>query len=242
LQERPLQWQLSGATSLDSKVPDRFTERLRKTVTPIWEAQQTHPFVCGIAEGDLDLDRFKCWLRQDYVFLMEYVRLLGLAVARSRDLRAASKLSGLLHETVNTEMALHRAYAAEFGISNVELESEEAAPTTRAYSDFLLRIAATGDYAELIAGLLPCMWGYSEIGQRLAQRPLHAGNRYKNWIAMYSSAEFADWARWCRDLMDEVAAGLPESQLRKLEQIFVTSSRYEWKFWEMAWNQERWPV
>ena len=59
---------------------------------------------------------------------------------------------------------------------------------------------------------------------------------------MYSSAEFAELAQWCRKLLDEVAAGLPERVLQKLEDIFLTSSRYEFQFWEMAWKLERWPV
>ena len=117
-----------------------------------------------------------------------------------------------------------------------------AAPATRAYTDFLLRVAALGDYAELVAALLPCMWGFSEIGVRLSQLPRPADSRYAKWIEMYSSAEFAALARWCRDLMDEVASGLPEAQLRALEEIFLLSSRYEWQFWEMSWKQEQWPV
>ena len=62
------------------------------------------------------------------------------------------------------------------------------------------------------------------------------------WIATYSSAEFAELARWCREVLDEAAADLPEGALRKLEEVFLTSSRYEWQFWEMAWRLERWPV
>jgi len=27
-----------------------------------------------------------------------------------------------------------------------------------------------------------------------------------------------------------------------MEDSFVISSRYEWMFWEMAWNEEKWPV
>ncbi len=220
----------------------KFSERLHRKVAPIWEAQHKHPFVRGIGEGTLDLQRFKFWVRQDYVFLIEYARVLALAAARSPDLDTVAKFAGLLNETVRTEMALHRAYAAEFGISDKELENEAPAPTTRAYTDFLLRIAATGDYAELVAALLPCMWGYSEIGLRLAKLPAPADPRFAKWIQMYSSPEFAELARWCCDVMDWVAAGLPERQLEKLEEIFLTSSRYEWQFWEMSWKQERWPV
>ncbi len=220
---------------------ERFSERLRRKVAPIWEAQFQHPFVRGIGDGTLDVERFKYWVRQDYVFLIEYARVIALA-ARSPRLQTIARFATLLDETVNTEMGLHRAYAAEFGISNAELEREAPAPTTRAYTDFLLRHAAAGDYAELMAALVPCMWGFSEIGLRLAELPAPTDRRYAKWIAMYSSADFAKLARWCRELLDEVADGLPEQQLDKLEEIFLTSSRYEWQFWEMSWKQERWPA
>jgi len=223
-------------------MPERFTDRLRQKAAGIWEAQRQHPFVRGIADGTLDLERFKLWLRQDYVFLIEYARLLGLAAARSPDLETMTRFAELLKETLETEMSLHRAYADEFGIRREELERERAAPTTRAYTDFLLRVAATGDFGELVAGLLPCMWAFSEIGQRLAVQPAPKENHYAPWIAMYSSREFADLAEWCRELLDSLAAGLPERELEKLEEAFLTSSRYEWQFWEMAWKMERWRI
>ena len=103
---------------------ERFTERLRQKADGIWEAQHQHPFVRGIGDGTLSLERFKFWLRQDYVFLIEYARLLALAAARSPDLETIIRFATLLKETVETEMNLHRAYAAEFGISREELEQE----------------------------------------------------------------------------------------------------------------------
>ena len=221
---------------------ERFTERLRQKAAGIWEAQHEHPFVRGLGDGTLNLERFKFWLRQDYVFLIEYARLLALAVARSPDPETMTRFATLLKETVETEMNLHRAYAAEFEISREQLEREPAAPTTRGYTDFLLRVAATGDFAELVAALLPCLWAFSEIGQRLASQPAPGDQRYAKWIAMYSSREFADLAQWCRDLLDSLAAGLPERDLQKLEAAFLASSRYEWQFWEMAWKMERWPI
>jgi len=223
-------------------MPERFTERLRTKAAAIWEAQHHHPFVRGIGDGSLDLEKFKFWLRQDYVFLIEYARLLGLAAARSPDLETMTGFAELLTGILKTEMDLHRAYSEEFGMSRAELEREEPAPATRAYTDFLLRVAATGDFTELAAALLPCMWGFSEIGLRLAAQPPPRDPRYAKWIAMYSSKEFAALAEWCRELVDRVAAGLPERELKKLEEAFLTSSRYDWLFWEMGWKMDCWPV
>jgi len=221
---------------------ERFTERLRRQADRIWDAQFRHPFVRGIGDGTLELERFKFWIRQDYVFLIEYARLLALAAARSPDLETMTRFATLLKETVQTEMNLHRGYAAEFHIDTKELGGESPAPTTRAYTDFLLRVAAIGDFGELAAALLPCMWAFSEIGQRLAVQPRPSDERYAKWIAMYSSHEFAELARWCRDLVDDLAEGLPERDLQRLEAAFLISSRYELQFWEMAWKMEKWPV
>jgi thiaminase/transcriptional activator TenA len=223
-------------------MPERFTDRLRKKVGGIWEAQHQHPFVRGIGDGTLHPERFKFWLRQDYLFLVEYARLLALAAARSPDLDTMTRFAGLLHETLYTEMNLHRTYAAEFGITREQLEREVPSPATRAYTDFLLRVAATGDFGELAAALLPCMWGFSEVGLRLAALPRRDDHPYAKWIAMYASPEFAALSQWCRALLDTIAEGMTERDLQKLESAFVTSSRYEWQFWEMAWKMEKWQV
>ena len=219
-----------------------FSARLKAAAADIWDAQHEHPFIRGIGDGSLDTARFRHWVRQDYRFLIEYARMLATASARAPNLEAMTKLAQLTNETLNTEMSMHRSYAAEFGITEEDLEREEMSPTCRAYTDFLVRTAATGSFPELVGALLPCMWGFSEVGQRLAARGRPTDQRYVAWIDMYASDEFAELAAWCRDLLDRTTDGLPERELSRVEEAFVTSSRYEYLFWEMAWNQEEWPV
>jgi thiaminase (transcriptional activator TenA) len=223
-------------------VKERFSDHLHALAEPIWQAQHEHPFVRGIGDGSLDLEQFKHWVRQDYLFLIEYCRLFGLAAARAPDLETLGRFADLLQSTARTEMDLHRAYAAEFGISADELERELMGPTTRAYTDFLLRVAATGDFAELAAALLPCMWGFSEIGQRLAERGLPAEPRYAKWVQMYADPDFADLATWCRTLVDRLADDASAEQRRRMEAAFLTSSRYEYQFWDAALRLETWAV
>ena len=220
----------------------RFTDHLRELAAPIWQAQHEHPFVRWIGDGSLDLERFKFWVRQDYLFLVDYAHLFSLAAARAPDMTTMERLTGLAHSTLTVEMDLHRSYAAKFGISRKELEQEEKSPATQGYGDFLLRTATLGDYAELVAAVLPCMWSFSEIGQRLAKGVRPADERYSAWIDMYSAPEFAELASWCREIVDAAASGLPESALARMETAFITSSRYELMFWESAWQQQTWPA
>jgi thiaminase (transcriptional activator TenA) len=217
-----------------------FSAQLREVAVPIWEAQHAHPFVRGIGDGTLDVERFGHWLRQDYLYLIDYARLFAAGVLRAPDLPTMTTMAQLVHEILHTEMDLHRSYVAEFGITPEDLEQETKAPTCQGYTDFLLRTATTGDFAELLAALLPCMWGYAEVGQRLAERGMPEDERYARWIGMYASEEFVELARWCRELVDRVAEGLPVDARERMEAAFVTSSRYELAFWEMAWSGERW--
>jgi thiaminase/transcriptional activator TenA len=222
-------------------VTGRFTDRLRAAADALWKAQHAHPFVRGIGDGSLDGQRFAYWVRQDFQFLVEYCRLLALAAARAPDLETLVRFAELLRSTAVTEMSLHRALAAEMGISDADLRGEPMAPTTRAYADFLLRTAAVGDYAELCAALLPCMWAFSEIGLELAAGRRPADTRLAAWIDSYADPGFAELAAWCRDLVDRLAEGAAPGARAAMEAAFITSSRYELAFWEMAWVRERWP-
>ena len=134
-----------------------FSGQLRRAAADVWEAQHRHPFVRGIGDGTLEVERFALWVRQDYLFLIEYVRLHALAAARAPDLETMTRFAEIARALLTMEMGLHRSYAAQFGISEAELEAEEMLPTTQGYTDFLLRTAALGDFAELVAVLLPCM-------------------------------------------------------------------------------------
>jgi thiaminase/transcriptional activator TenA len=217
-----------------------YTDELFATVRPLWDAQLAHPFVRGLGSGTLPVERFARWVRQDYRYLVEYARLFAWAVAKADRLESMSWYAALLHLTLNTEMALHRAYAERFGISAAELEAEPMWPTTRAYTDFLIRTAADGDMADLVAALLPCAWGYVYLAQALAKNEPPADQRYADWIAQYVAPEFVQAADWLKAEMNRLVEGTTAAKRARLTEIFVLSSRYELRFWEMCWTGESW--
>jgi len=217
-----------------------LTERLYSVAAPIWQKTLAHPFVTELGAGVLPLEKFQFYMRQDYVFLVEYSRLLALATAKAPDLDTMGRFAQLLDATLNREMALHRDFAAQCGISPEALASTQPAPTAYAYTRHLVRIAALNDLPEIVAALLPCQWGYCEIGQILAQRGMPTtAPFYRQWIEMYASPEFAALAAWLRELLDGFADVVQED---KLIESFCASARYEYLFWEMAYRLEQWPV
>ena len=194
-----------------------YTDDLYDAVRPIWQAQREHPFVQGIGDGTLDEQLFERWVRQDYLYLKEFARIFAWAVAKADRLESMSWYAGVLDLTLNTEMELHRSYAERFGISRAELEAETMWPTTRAYTDFLVRTAADGDMPELLAALLPCAWGYADIGQFLADGDPPEDQRYADWIDQYASDEFAEAAAWLRGELDRLAAHAGPEKRERLD-------------------------
>ena len=82
------------------------------------------------------------------------------------------------------------------------------------------------------------MWGYAEVGERLAAAgaPAHPG--YAKWIATYADAEFQALAGWCRTLADALGDAADADVRTRMQRAFVASSRHELAFWDAAWRRE----
>lgn len=218
-----------------------FSDELRKLGEPVWRRTLAHPFVAGIGDGSLPVEKFKFYIRQDYVFLLAYARVLALASAKAHELAVMTKFAELLHATLGTEMALHRAYCGEFGIGEAELLATAPAPTTTAYTAHLLETAWSGSLGEITAALFPCQWGYWEIGQALAAKgEPGSAPLYGRWIRMYSAKEYGELAQWVKSLVDDLGGAASKAERERMIERFLFSSRFEHAFWEMGWTMEGW--
>ena len=219
-----------------------FSARLHEKLQPVWRQNHDHPFVKGLGTGELDEAKFRFFMVQDYLYLIEYAKLFAIGAVKATDVDTMSKFAELLDGTMNTEMELHRQYAKEFGISLEELENAEPSPVTLAYTHYMLHVGNNGGLAELVAALLPCMWSYAEIGKELDSIPGARNGKYGEWIKMYADDEFQTLNDMTIRMLDELAEGKPEHELKRLEEIFLNTTRFEYLFWDMSWNQQMWPL
>jgi len=220
-------------------MPDApFYREAREKTGPLWEAIFRHPFVKGIGDGTLSRDRFEFYLKQDYVYLIDFSRFLALASAKSRTLPDMGTFAALLHTTLITEMALHRKICAAFGIAEEELARTRKSPVTSAYTDLLVRTAYEGGFSDILAVLLPCACGYVEIGTRLKSEGLPEDRFYRDWIEVYSSPEFREFAEWLIGRMNEEAADAPAQRREHWHRLYESSARYEYLFFDMSWKME----
>jgi thiaminase (transcriptional activator TenA) len=141
---------------------------------------------------------------------------------------------------IEVERSLHESFFRDFGLSDEQVAATPMAPTNLAYTSYLLAAAYGASFPEALGALLPCYWIYWEVGKELLSRgspdPL-----YSRWIETYGGEEFAAVVRAVLALTDRLGPELSEVERQRVAERFVTTSRYEWMFWDMSYRQEQWP-
>lgn len=211
--------------------------RLRDSCEEDWLAYVEHPFVQGIQDGSLPEACFRHYLVQDYLFLIHFARAYSLAAYKSEtlaDLRAAADGVRIITEV---EMGLHVEYCKGWGITEEEMHAAPEAEENMAYTRYVLERGQSGDLLDLYVALLPCMYGYAEIGARLGSSPdtVRNGNPYLPWIEMYASEDFQEGAVAGLATLDRLyAERAGEGRIESLIQTFRQASRLEARFWQMG--------
>lgn len=221
----------------ESMMKPSVSSRLHQAAASIWEDCLNHPFVKGIGDGTLSVEKFQYFMLQDYLYLFDYARVFALGVVKARDPELMRTFAGNVDAILNGEMKIHRAYMERLGISESEVFAVKPALDNLSYTNYMLSVAHGGGVAEIVASILACSWSYAEIGQALAKIPGAIENPfYGEWVKGYSASEYDESNQALIKLMDTLASGASEEEISYLTEIFVNCSRYELGFWDMAWE------
>ncbi|KRG14336.1 thiaminase II [Lederbergia galactosidilytica] len=216
-----------------------FTDELRQATEQSWELSLHHPFVQGIVQGDLPLEKFKYYILQDIYYLKHYGKVHAMAAAQADDFSHTALLAKKAQLTAQAELTVHEEHAKVLNITKEEMEHFRPAPTAYAYTSHLYRAALSGSFAQTIAAMLPCYWLYADIGKTYEHT---APNKpiYKKWIETYASEWFQTSTQEQIDLLNQVVATASETEKEKIKEQFVIAKEYELAFWEMAYQEEKW--
>lgn len=214
------------------------TKRLLSRTRDIWAGYNAHPFVRGIADGSLDREKFRYYMIQDYIYLIDYAKIFALGVAKARDVDTMRLFAGYVHQILDGEMDIHKGYMKRLGIPIAEAEAASPALANASYTAYMLKTAYEEGPGEIAAAILSCALSYEHIARRIvAEHPdAQAHPFYGEWVAGYANEDYAAANRELAGLTEKLTAGYSEARLCRLEEIFTTCSRYEAAFWDMAWE------
>lgn len=215
-----------------------FTKELYENVKELWTSFYDHPFVDGIGSGKLDIEKFKFYMIQDYLYLLDYAKVYSLGAIKATDEETMGKFSSLADGILNTEMSIHRNYMQKLGITSEELKNTKMSLSNISYTHYMLAVSYAGGVAEVAVSLLSCLWSYEFIGKHLYNKYGIQDNFYADWIKGYISDDYHKLNEWLLALVNKHAEGISAAQKEKLIDIFVNTSRYEGLFWDMAYKGE----
>lgn len=219
-----------------------FSRHLRRAAEKVWAAIFVHPFLSELGAGTLPLDRFRYFILQDYLYLLDFAQVLCLGAAKSPDLKTLEIFTRHALIAVEVERKFHASYGRSLGLSRKDLDRTPKGPVTEAYTRHLQAVARGGTLGETVAAVLPCYWIYGEVGKRFYRDRPKRPKVYREWIEIYASEEYWKPVGEQIRLMDDLGAAAKAGERRLMRAHFLLSSRYEFLFWDQAYRLEEWPV
>ncbi len=217
-----------------------FTTALWAETLELQTCIQDMPFNTALANGTLPPASFREYIIQDAHYLEGFARALALAASRASDAPAIAQLAGSANGAIAVERQLHAEYMSLYGVSAADFAETPPSQACDHYVSFLIRSAATDPFPVAVVALLPCFWIYQRVGVLIHERAA-SDHPYRAWIDTYASDAFAESVQCMLDLTDELAAEADEATRDAMRHAFARSSWHEWRFWDSAYRQERWP-
>jgi thiaminase/transcriptional activator TenA len=208
---------------------------------PVFKQILGHPFVTGLTDGSLPMESFAYYVAQDSHYLRDYARALAMVSAKAPDEATVAMFAAHAHGALEVEQQLHAGFARDLADTHPAAFAAPPSPTTLAYTSYLLRVCALGDYAQALAAVLPCYWIYAEVGAALVSQgspnPL-----FHRWIETYGGEEFAAVVAAVLDALDHAGATAGLAQVAAMREHVLVTSKYEWMFWDAGLRRESWPL
>ena len=216
---------------------ENFSDELRIAAAPIWEKIFKHPFLVAIKNGSLPIETFRYYLTQDYLYLEGFARTVAMALAKAPDSETLEELSHRVLTQV--ERPLHHKLLAEAEVTLTSIYEAGPSPTNTAYVNHMIKTASLYGLGPTAAALLPCPWTYhllkDEVGA--SDHPL-----YSQWTEFYVAGFLENSVAAWRKFVDQAALTAGPGELNDMRRAFITSSQYEYMFWEAALSRESWPI
>ena len=221
-----------------------FARECLQAAGAAWGASFEHPFVQQLARGALPADRFRFYQMQDARYLEAFADAAALIATRCP--MPVDKLWFLdaARMALVVEGSLHQGYGETLGYTPADVARLSLTPSNRAYQDHMVSTAVRGTLVEAIAALTPCPWLYIALGQHLeeAHGPPGDDHPYAAWLRMYADPAFDEYMRELLARLQHAADAADDAARHRARDAFVASVRYEWMFWQQAWEGQRWPV
>ena len=214
---------------------------LRADVEDLWQATLQHPFLAEIEQGTLPDEKLLFYFIQNVHYIDAAIAFNAEAAAKAPDAESREFALRLLDFGRN-EVPRQREYVRRLSARPSPRPSTPASHPppgpTRTTCGRSHPMAARSTSS---SGCCPASGPTASSAP--GSPPSSATRCTSDWLATFGGADHNDMNGQYQGVLDHLVedAG-PQHRRAELSQIFETSIRYEWMFWQMAYTLEHWPV
>lgn len=193
-----------------------------------------HPFLRETAAGTIPDESFIRWLIQDYLWLLEYQRALGILCAR-----APSEVGRMFHGALlnlQGEIEVFEEIAAREGLM---LGGSRMILACHAYTNFLMATAGFKTFAEGISALYGADISYLRSWNWVKHHQSRRG-RWQEFIDLYCGEGYGEWVKALGLMIDNLPISSPTALIDRMKESFRTTIRYEIYFWDAIYRNQDW--
>lgn len=235
-------WERAGLESRPTA--DDIAAQWWRSIAGIRAAIDELPFIRALADGTLERGPFLSYLAQDALYLREYARVLAEAARLAPTSDEQAFWADSAHGSIVGELELHASWLTPMQGVSAATFATEPQPATTAYLDHLRSVAFGGDYAEIVAAVLPCFWIYTDLGRRLhagefgqeARDPQHP---FASWLATYADPAFEEATERAIAYAADAATRADAGTRARMHRVFEVSSAHELAFFAAPLEPQR---
>ena len=193
--------------------------------TQAWQEATVHPFLEQCKLGTIQPQQFNTWLVQDYLFVVDFTRMVGRLLAIAPPHHFDLILGGL--SAIKDELNWFKAKASE---RQLDLDTQKQ-PTCIEYCDYMHSLAPMPYPVQATA-----FWTIELAYNQGWQLPGVMPEPYTEFADRWGNAGFTEYVKLLEQQADEALQTASETVQHQAESAFLQVARLEKDFWQMAFN------
>ncbi|MCX7592331.1 MAG: TenA family transcriptional regulator [Fischerella sp.] len=199
--------------------------KLLLTHSHIWHAATIHPFLQQCKLGTIQPQQFNTWLVQDYLFAIEFTRMVGRVLASAPSHHFDVILGGLA--ALKDELNWFKEKAAQRQLNLDTIKQ----PTCTKYCEYMHSLAVK-PYPVQATALWAIELAYNQAWQLPGTMPVP----YDEFADRWGNPGFTEYVKLLEQQADEVLKTASDEIQQQAQEAFVKVAKFEQDFWQMAFN------
>lgn len=219
---------------MSDKPKEEFYDIAIKESSDLIEKIIKHPFNVELMNNTLDYEKFKFYLQQDFLYLVDCTRALLIIAAKVYDIEIMSSLINVARGTFD----VRRQYKEHFGDCDLS-DNHKKSRSCSAFTDFFMRAAYNSSVAEALSASYPCFNIYQIILHNMMSEltPDEVKNsKYEGWVNIYNSKAMNAAIDEFTNVTNKFYKKAGDCEKRRMHEFFKRGLELEIMFWDEMYS------